>query len=372
MIARVSIIKCSNYDSDAVVSSVKKAVDLSGGIEKFIKPGSKVLIKPNLLMAKDPNDGITTHPEIVRGVVRLLKQINCRLYLGDGPSVWGNQIENVDDVYEYTGMSKLCREEGVELVKFEKKVWKRMIPLTEWVEFCDHVVNIPKFKTHSFTLLSGAIKNLFGLVPGIHKTTIHKNHFEIEDFSRVLVDIYEIVKPSLTVVDAIRVIEGDGPATSGRARDLGLIMASSDCVALDSIMSLIMGVKPYHVLTTKEASHRDLGNPLVGSMSISGEELGDIVPESFLLPSSSLKSRIPLGILRMIRNFIKYYPVSSFTKCIKCGACIKACPKKCISAKGERLAFNYRDCIGCFCCQEVCPVAAIEIKRSALAKLVGL
>ena len=372
MIARVSLIKCSSYDPSLVVSSVKKAVDLIGGIEKFIRPHSKVLLKPNLLMAKDPNDGITTHPEVVRGVARLLKQIGCRLYLGDGPSVWGNQIENVDDVYEYTGMSKLCREEGIELVRFDKKVWRRMIPLTEWVEFCDHVVNIPKFKTHSFTLLSGAIKNLFGLVPGIHKTTIHKNHFEIQDFSRILVDIYQEVRPSLTVVDAIRAMEGDGPATSGKGRDVGLIMASFDCVALDSLMSLIMGVKPYHVLTTKEASHRDLGNPLIGSMAISGERLEDVIAKPFLLPSSSLQNKIPFGILRMIRNFIKYYPISLPAKCIKCGACLKACPKKCISTKGSRLVFNYRDCIACFCCQEVCPVAAIEIKRSALAKLIGL
>jgi len=372
MKSKVSIIKCNSYDAERVFACVKEAVDFIGGLEHFVKPGSKVLLKPNLLMAKEPEAGITTHPQVVRAIAKLLKPLGCKLYLGDSPSVWGNQIENIDQVYEYTGMRRVCEEEGISLIKFEKKRWRRLIPLTTWLDECDYVIDIPKLKTHGFTILSGAIKNLFGLVPGLHKTNIHKNHFDPEDFSRILVDIYEEVRPALTIVDAITVLEGDGPATSGKVRDLGLILASSDCVALDSIMAQIMGIKPYNVLTTKDAAHRRLGEPDPDLVEIRGEKLAKAIGKPFLLPTASISTKLPEPIIKLAKKLIRYYPCVEQDHCIRCAACIKACPAKVISMTGKKITFNYKKCITCFCCQEVCPAAAIKIKRSILAKLIGL
>jgi uncharacterized protein (DUF362 family) len=101
--SQISIIKCDSYNPDLVLLAVKQAVDLLGGVTQFIKPQSRVLVKPNLLMAKEPEFGITTHPEVVRSVIRILKEINCKIFVGDGPSVWGKYIEDVDEVYELTG-----------------------------------------------------------------------------------------------------------------------------------------------------------------------------------------------------------------------------------------------------------------------------
>ena len=118
---KLSIVRCANYDPDRVYASVKESLSLLGGISGFIKPNSRVLVKPNLLMAKEPEFGIDTHPEVVRAVIKLLKQINCKIMVGDGPSVWGNQIENVDEVYRRSGIKRVCDEEQVELVKFDKR-----------------------------------------------------------------------------------------------------------------------------------------------------------------------------------------------------------------------------------------------------------
>jgi len=373
MSSQVSIIKCPRYEQDLVEVAVRKAINLIGGITHYIKPQSKVLVKPNLLMAKEPEWGINTHPEVVRAVIKILKDINCRIFVGDSPSVWGKEVENVDEVYRRSGIMDICREEKVELVKFEKRRMRKKFPLTTWLDHCDYLVSIPKLKTHELTLLTGAIKNLFGLVCGTFKTELHKNYSQVEDFSNILVDIYEEAKPTLTIVDGIMAMEGDGPATSGKLRELGLILAAGDCVALDSIIARIIGVDPLDVLSTKEAARRGLGRADISSIKISGEDLNNLNIRPFLLPSSSrLQRRVPKPIIKLAKLLIKYYPSSVPKNCTGCTACIKICPNKCISIGKKGIVFNYKECIFCFCCQEACPAKAIEVKKSLFAKIIGL
>lgn len=373
MNSKVSIVRCDNYEPNLVLEKTKKAVDLIGGISNFIKPGSKVLVKPNLLMAKEPEFGIDTHPEVVRSVIKVLKEINCTIFVGDGPSVWGNQVENVDEVYRRTGIKSVCVEEGVELVKFDKRRMRgTKFPLTTWLDNCDYLVNLAKFKTHDLTILTAAIKNLFGLVPGTYKTELHKKYFDAEDFSKMLVDIYEETKPSLTIIDGIVAMEGDGPASSGKLRKLNLLLAGYDCVALDSVLALIMGLRPFDILTTKEAAKRDLGVADINAIQIMGEKLKDVVGEPFELPTTSIKRKIPRPVVNLAKKLIKYYPCVERDNCIGCAACIQACPSKCISMKNNRIVFDYSRCIACFCCQEACPAAAIKVKKSILAKMIGL
>jgi len=372
MKSKVSIVKCPTYDSALVFDSVKKAVDLIGGISNFIKPESKVLVKPNLLMAKCPESGIDTHPEVVRAVIRLLKEIRCHIYLGDGPSVWGNQAEDVDSVYEESGMKRISIEEGIELVKFNKRRWRGKFPLTTWLDECDYLVSVPKFKTHDLTILTGAIKNLYGLIPGTYKTELHKRYYKAEDFSRNLADIYMEVHPALTIVDGILALEGDGPATSGQPRQCGLLLAGVDCVALDSILALIMGLAPRDILSTKEAARRGLGIADVNSIEILGEKLQSVLGQPFKLPSTSLRKKIPAPIIAIAKNLITFYPRVNHKNCISCGVCINACPAKAISIHFNKVVIDYTRCISCFCCQEVCPSAAIKVKKSILARMIGL
>ena len=372
MKSKVSILKCEGYEPQLVEKKVREAVDLLGGITVFIKPESKVLVKPNLLMAKEPEYGVTTHPEVVRSVIRLLKDIRCSIFVGDGPSVWGNQIENVDEVYERTGMSRVCREEEVELVKFDKRRWRGDFPLSTWLDECNYLVSLPKFKTHEFTLITGAIKNNFGLVSGTYKTELHKRYFDREDFSKAVVSVYQEAKPALTVIDGILAMEGDGPATSGKTRNLNLLLASNDCVSLDSLMALIMGINPLEVMTTKEASYRGLGNADLNSISVLGENLEDIKNQQFLLPSTSMRRKLPAPVKKLAKELIKYLPCVERDNCIKCAACIEACPYQAITMKEKGIVFDYSKCISCFCCQEACPSSAIKVKKSLLAKLLKL
>ena len=372
MSSKISIVRCADYEPSLVLEATKKALSLLGGIEGFIKSGSKVLVKPNLLMAKEPQFGITTHPEVVRAVVKILKAIQCQVFVGDSPNVWGGQVENVDEVYESTGIKKVCQDEGAQLVKFDKRRWMGKFPLTTWLESCDYLVNVPKFKTHTLTVLTGAIKNLFGLVPGTYKTELHKNYFHISEFSSIIVDIFQLAKPSLTIVDAITAMEADGPATAGKLRQVNLILAGVDCVALDSILSLLMGLNPFDVLTTKEAAHRGLGVANRDAIEVLGEKLEEISGRDFLLPATSMSQKLPSGLVNIAKKLIKYYPCVERDNCIQCAACIKVCPGKAISLQNNIIVFDYAKCIACFCCLEACPASAIKIRKSILAKMIGL
>jgi uncharacterized protein (DUF362 family)/NAD-dependent dihydropyrimidine dehydrogenase PreA subunit len=369
----VAVVKGKDYSPGVVEQATRQAINLLGGIERFIRPGSRVLLKPNLLMAKEPSAGITTHPEVIRAIAKILKTINCQLFIGDGPSVWGNQIENVDEVYQRTGVKEVAQEQGIQIVKFEKSRWRGNFPLTTWLDDCDCFISIPKFKTHDFTILTAAVKNLFGLVPGIHKTELHKKYSTKEGFARTLVDIYQQAKPVLTVVDGIVAMEGDGPASGGKLRDdVGLLLAGSDCVAIDSILALIMGIKPSDILTNKEAAQRELGTADIRSINILGERLEDVRVEPFKLPATSIIHRLPQPIINSVKGLIRFYPKIIQYNCDLCSACIRACPEKIINIKNKHIVIDYSRCIYCFCCQEACPNAAITIKRSLFAKLLGL
>lgn len=369
---QVSIVKCATYEFTQVLAAVRSAIDLCGGIENFIKPGSRVLVKPNLLIAKSPDLGITTHPAVVRAAVRILKEIGCTVYIGDGPCIWGAQAERMLELFEETGMKKVCTEEGAQEAVFARWRNRGEFSLTSWLDDCDYLVSIPKFKTHDLMVMTGAIKNLFGLVSSNHKMELHRRFPDTDKFAKILVDIYALTKPALTIVDAITAMEGNGPGTSGETRDCGLILAGVDCAAIDSCLAQVMGLSPRDIPTNTEAASRALGQIDSDSIDIRGEPLDRLESKRFKLPESSLVTSIPRPIMNIARALIRFYPYSDRSKCVLCRDCIAACPKEAISKKGKRLFFNYSKCISCFCCQEACPSAAIRVKKSMLARMIGL
>jgi len=372
MTSKVAIVKCASYDPLLVQKNVREAVELLGGISNFIKPGSRVLVKPNLLMAKEPEFGIDTHPEVVRAVIKVLKGINCIIFVGDGPSVWGNQAENVEDVYEVSGIKKVCQEEGIDLVKFENRRMREKFPLTTWLDNCDYIVNVPKFKTHSLTTLTAAVKNLFGCVVGNFKMELHKNYFDINDFCGILLDIYKEIKPALTIVDGIIAMEGEGPATSGKLRQSNLIIAGSDCISIDSVLAFIMGLKAEDILTNKIGQKRGLGVADLKQIEIIGEKLENVKGAPFLLPSASIQGKLPAPVAKFILKFVKHHPCVDKGKCIKCFGCAQACPKDAVELTSKGIVFDYTKCISCFCCLEYCPAGAIKVKKSFLARLLHM
>ncbi len=379
---QVSIVKCKTYQPDELSEKIREALRLIGGIERFIRPGSKVLVKPNLLMAATPDTGITTHPEFTRQVLRILKEINCRIYLGDGPSVFGSQMENIVKVYDQTGLRKMAEEEAVELVTFDKRYMpatpegaQGYFPLAQYVKDCDYILNLPKFKTHEYMIITGAVKNLFGLIPGTFKLECHKNFQQPEHFAKMLLDVCTAVKPALSIVDGITGMEGNGPATSGTKRDIGLVLAGGDPVALDTVIAAVMNARPENIYTIKEALNRNLPGASLNNIDVLGEKLKNAVIRGFRLPEISLPrailNNLPPFAANLLKKLLTFQPKIDSDVCRLCNACVNNCPQKTMSNKNGKIVIDYSGCISCFCCREVCPYAAIGIKKSFLARLLG-
>lgn len=370
---KVSLVKCTNYDTAQVQAAVKKAVDLLGGIEKFIKPGEKVLLKPNLLTDAEPERGITTHPEVVRAVIRLIKPVTKDIICGDGPSVWGEK-KDAERVYRATGMTKLCQEEGVELVYFTHPVIKKGLPLADWPFKVDKFVNIPKFKTHGYTVLTAALKNLFGLIVGMHKMKVHFDNPRPRMLSKVIVDIYETRRPDLNILDGIVAMEGQGPGSAGTLKDMALVAASDDGACLDMVLAGLMKIGGLDIPTNKEAFERGLGPRDMSSIAILGGTLEDFVAEGFQLPKSGILSKLPpmpAPARDILTAFLSAKPKPVSSRCKLCGLCQKSCPAGAITQTREGITIDRAKCILCLCCQEVCPCGAIDIEKGLLLRLLS-
>lgn len=367
---KVSLVKCLSYSPQEVESAVEKSLDLLGGIEQFVKPGETVLLKPNLLTDALPQTCIDTHPQVVRGVIRRLKTVAGRIYCGDAPSVWG-EPRDIHRVYDVSGIKDVCLEEGIELVSFTTPKMRKGYLLTDWLDTCDRFISVPKFKTHGLTILTGAVKNLYGLVVGMYKMKLHRDHPRPRDFARILLDIYEAAKPDLTILDGVTALEGDGPGSAGTLKQVNLIAASSNAVALDTLLAVIMGVAPLDIVTNREAFMRGLGGKDIDELDIVGEDLKIFFGSGFKLPSASFLSAMPEWALDILKFFLRVKPQIITGRCKACGVCQKGCPVGAISRSKDHVVIDYKKCILCLCCQEFCPYGAIDVKKSLLLRLKG-
>jgi len=371
MRSQVSVVRCDSYNQQDLYPAIKQSLDLIGGLSSFIQKEDRVLIKPNLLSAAPPEAGIDTHPEFVRAVIRMVRETGAEIFLGDSPSVWGT-VQDVNVVYEQTGIRKVAEDEGVRLVDFNRSVVVSGYPLASWVKECNKMISLPKFKTHDLMVLTGAVKNLFGLIPGIFKTELHRRALDAESFSKILSDIYERAKPTLSIVDGIVAMEGDGPGSGGTLRNLGLIIAGSDAVALDSVLATIMGLRPEDILSTKEAGLRRLGNTDLDNIDIWGEKIEELIVPDYKLPQLSVLNRIPKPFLTIGKWLVRFRNTINPDVCKMCELCVKACPVGAISKKAQGMTIEYNRCVLCMCCKEVCPEGAVSVKKSFFARMVGI
>jgi len=368
--AIVSIVKCDDYEDAKVEIAVRQALFLVGGGQEVVKPGQKVLLKPNMLMASTPDNAATTHPSILKAMIKIVKERGAIPFVGDNP---GNAYANVDRALETTGFKKVAQEQKALILSLAKPVKRGDIYVASAIFDMDIIIDLPKLKTHNLTLFTGCIKNMFGIIPGFHKGEMHCRYSYPSDFSSKLVEIFSIKKPSLCIMDAVYGMEGHGPS-GGKPKKIGLILASFDCVALDAVSSRIIGYDPFFVDTTRIAHQRGLGEGNLSKIEIKGEKLQDILIPDFKLVDNVYK--ILKNVPRFIHPPFRYlaskliwlHPEVIKDKCTGCKICVLNCPVKAISMKEKKARIDYRKCISCYCCHELCPEKAYQIKRSWLAR----
>jgi uncharacterized protein (DUF362 family)/Pyruvate/2-oxoacid:ferredoxin oxidoreductase delta subunit len=372
MKSSVSIVKCQNYDEEKVLGGLRQSIDLIGGIGAFVRQGSRVLLKPNLLYGKSPEKAVTTHPAILRGMIQILREAGGVPFIGDSPSI-GSLMRTA----EKAGIKAVANEMKCPLVEFNNPVLPsqrrgnifKQLEIDRTVLEADVVINLPKFKTHSLTLLTLGVKNLFGCIPGPRKVLWHlKAGEDRKTFAQILVDIYQVIQPSLTILDGIVGMEGNGP-NSGRPIPMGLILASRDSVSLDQIACDLLGISRESLLTNRVAIEQGLGKD---GIEVVGERVEDVRITHFQFPTLSQPDwNLPGFLRRALKNALTSKPVVQEEMCNACGRCSEICPPKALVRKEKDLVFDYGHCIRCLCCLEVCPEGAISIEQGWALKLVS-
>jgi len=372
MRTHVSLAKCNDYEPKKVFAAVSRSVDLLGGVGSFIKPGERVLIKPNLLKGRAPGDAVTTHPEIVRAVIRLVRQAGGIAMVGDSPGVG-----DLRKVAERAGILAVIEQEGATLAEFDEAVsvkgqgsFQRFEIARAAIE-ADMIINLPKLKTHGMTVLTGAVKNLFGCIPGKRKVQWHFNTgVDHDSFSRMLAELVQVLRPRLTIMDAVIGMEGNGPG-SGDPRRIGVILAGRDPVAVDVVSGNIVGLAPEELPIIRAAAKAGIGASSMEKIQIRGDDLFSLSVSDFRLPPRHhTEWQLPDWARRRLKDALTTRPVIDHHACVQCGICSNDCPQKAIADQSGKLHIDYRRCIRCFCCQEFCPQGAITVGRGWLLKLI--
>jgi len=368
----VSIVKCQNYDESLVLSGLRRAIDLIGGIQTFVKRGDHVLLKPNLLYGKAPEKAVTTHPSIIRGVIQIIREEGGFPFLGDSPGM-GSAL----GVAERAGIKRIADAMDCPIVEFNRPVLPKErrgrifknIEIDQTIFEADVIINLPKWKTHAQMLLTLGVKNLFGCIPGPRKALWHlKAGEDRKTFAQMLLDIYHIIQPSLTILDGIIGMEGNGP-NSGRPIPLGLILASGDSLSLDQIVCDLLGVLRESLLTNRVAFEQGIEKD---SIDVLGERVEEVKILNFKFPTlSQMDWGLPRFLSKALKNTLTSKPLIDQEICNVCDQCAEICPPKALARKGKDLVFDYGHCIRCFCCLEVCSEGAISIKPGWALKMIG-
>lgn len=363
--------RCGSYDAGEVRRAVHEA--LSGLLEKQDPSlaGKRILLKPNLAAARRPERCVTTHPEIVGAAVDFFKDRGCAVGVGDSPA---GALRGVERVWENTGMRSVCEARGATLVNFEAAGWiersieGRTYRMSRALLDFDHVVSLPKLKTHVLTLITGAVKNMYGCVPGFGKSKLHLANPKPPSMSRVLVDVFCLAGPWLSLVDAVEAMEGNGPS-SGQMRRLGFVAASRDAVALDAKLAELVGIDPMAVPTTGEAYRRGIVKDGPGGVEVTGASEADLRVRDFTVPANWHFFLVPDGIARLAARWFWVKPLVVHDRCTGCGECAAICGASAVSVEGGKARVSRDKCVSCLCCVEVCPTGAVEPQVSRLARL---
>jgi uncharacterized protein (DUF362 family)/Pyruvate/2-oxoacid:ferredoxin oxidoreductase delta subunit len=373
----IALVGCSSYEAGDVDRAVDRGIELLGGIERFAAPGEMIVLKPNLLVARDAARAVTTHPSVFRAVARRFVDAGAEVSYGDSPG-----FGRLATVARRAGLAAIAEELGITLAEFtrgrtvsfpEGRLIKQFT-IAEGVLAADGIVSLSKLKTHGLTRITGAIKNQYGCIPGPLKAEFHARLSNVDLFSRMLVDLNRLLRPRLFVMDGIVAMEGNGPQ-NGSPRSMNVLLFSADPVALDAAVCKIVELDPALVLPIVHGEKFGLG------CATDVEYIGDPI-ESFIASDFDVNRRRasttggPGRFHRLARKLVVPRPMIRPLRCTECGTCVEVCPvspKAVLFEDDDRSrppAHHYDRCIRCYCCQEMCPAGAIELRVPLLGRVI--
>ena len=383
---QVYAVPCADYAG--AEAALRGAVERMGGIGRFVRPGERILLKANLLRPSPPEAAVCTHPAVVGAMAKLVREAGGAAVIADSPGGALQKEAVLRNLYEKTGMAQAARQAGGEVCLDPSA---RLVALPEGQVLhqaeiiapaldCDGCFDLCKMKTHVFMGMTGAVKNSFGLIPGLTKVGFHGSHPDQARFAQVLLDLIGFMKPRLSVMDAILAMEGEGPGASGTPRQVGLLLLSDNPLALDVIAGEIMGLPRSRNPVLLAAEGRGLSPTRWEEVELVGAKLEDLRIPDYKFPANVRSNLMEfLGPLTgaaggLCKGLLSQTPRVRTNVCVGCAICKNACPGKAITMTGPggKAKVHPSSCIRCYCCHELCPHKAVELKRSWLGRLLGI
>ncbi len=364
----VILAKCEQYDIEVLERVFEDAFENLGGVDRYIGEGTKVLLKVNLLMKSAPDNAVVTHPVFVAALARVIERAGGIVTIADSPGGFYSErlLKNLYQACGYDKISEMCNAKLNYDDSFEERsfaVGDEVYPFTFIKPFFENdvIISVAKLKTHGFTTYTGAVKNLFGLVPGTYKAEYHMRFPDVKVFSDMIVRLCQAAKPSLAFIDGIVGMEGAGPS-GGNPRKVGVVISSDDPHEADMAGSAIIGLKPQQVPTLKSAIKLGFCPDSLEEIALMGN-INRCIVKDFKQAKGGLGHYLNNPLLQKASNIFTPRPVFNSSKCVKCGECVRDCPTKAITIGKNKPVIDKKKCIRCFCCQELCPKKAVDIKR---------
>lgn len=382
---KVYVIRCGDYAQ--AEEKLSELIAKMGGMSRFARSGERLALKVNLLEAAAPERAVTTHPAVTAAVAALTVCAGAKAVILDSPG-GGLRQQNesmLKRLYHITGMDEAAAHSGAEL-NFDMSCEERPCPEGKLVRNfevlsaafrADGVLNLCKMKTHMFMGMTGGVKNNFGVIPGLGKMGCHTRFQDKLQFADMLLDLTALVNPRLTVMDAVLAMEGEGPGTSGTPRQVGLLLAAENPLALDVVAGEIMGLSKADNPLLLAAERRGLFPTALEDVELIGMEKSELRISGYRIPAGVKKDMtgIPAALrplAALARRSLSAAPWVT-QRCVGCGVCAASCPVHAITMAGEahsgKALIDDKRCIHCYCCHELCPHAAIDLRAGVLAKL---
>ena len=372
----VCLSSCSEYDWETLCETVAAQFQAME-MDKMIRPGMHVVIKPNLVVKAGPASGIATHPLVTAAVAVHLRELGAEVLVAESPGGLYTPAA-LKSIYAACGYDKMSEQFGIplnfdcshQMMQFPEGKRSRLFPIITPIAKADLVVDIAKMKSHCMTMLSGAVKNLFGTVPGLMKPEFHCRFPDKPAFHEMLVDLCQLIKPAVSFVDGIIAMEGNGP-TGGSPRFMGVLASSRNPYAVDMACAAMMNMEPMDVLMLRDAASRGLCPSSIEELSFPMSKPQEFLADDFLQPESKTSNfieRLPKFMQPVAAKIATPYPKIKTAFCVGCGKCAESCPQHTITLEGKpkKAHIDYSRCIRCYCCHEMCPAHVIDIKRFSL------
>jgi uncharacterized protein (DUF362 family)/ferredoxin len=376
----VSVVESHEYDYRVMQKNIRNLLEcLPNSLPSLVKRGDRVLVKPHLRhgSVRDPATRLVSHPIFIQCIVEALIDIGAHVVIGDEGS---STVSAYNARHSQHNLSTLIEKNAIELVNFRVAgasivrsglIYPRNYWITNAALNTDFIINCGNAQPHPQFIFSGAVKNMFNVLVGDIQNRLHVIFRNPKNLARIVASVCKIVRPGLSLLDMTTV---NVPVPKTIPFPVGLVLASEDPVALDTVAIKIIGYEGRRIWTSYYGHQIGLGCASFKDITVNGSDIGSNHSRNIPFPIAHQKSQEGAyeKITRLINATVLHpHPIIVTERCTGCGDCQLMCPTDAIkSVAKNKYIIQSEKCIHCGCCNNSCEHSAVEFQHNFVSKMI--